>query len=449
MAKTRVEDLLSRASDLVAEAKRQGADAADVVVVGSQSLGISWRLGKLEDVERSESCDLGLRVFAGKRQAFVSSTNLDRAGFKILAERAIAMARLAPEDPYCGLADPAALARSFPALDLEDPTEPSAERLTALAAETEDAARAVKGVTNSNGASAGWSSGTKVLATSAGFAGAHSGTSHSIGCSVVAGEGTAMETDYEGSSARHASDLDAPGAVGAKAGERAVKRLNPRKLKSVTIPVIYDPRVAGGLLGHLAGAINGASIARGVSFLKDMMGKPVFGPGIRVIDDPLRPRAMRSRPFDGEGVAGEKRAMIEDGVLMSWFLDSGAAKQLGLVTTGHAARGTGGPPSPSSTNLYLEAGSRSPEAIIKSLKQGLYVTDLIGMGVSGVTGDYSRGAAGFFIEDGVLSYPVSEITVASNLKEMFRTLEPADDLVFRYGINAPTVLIASMTVAGT
>jgi len=449
MSKTRVDDLLSKASDLVAEAMRQGADAADVVVVGSQSLGISWRLGKLEDVERSESCDLGLRVFAGQRQAFVSSTDLDAKGFKTLAERGIAMARLAPEDPYCGFADSDRLAKTFPALDLEDRAEPSAERLTALARETEDAARAVKGVTNSNGASAGWSSGTKVLATSAGFRGVHSGTSHSIGCSVVAGEGTAMETDYEGSSARHAGDLDAPGAVGAKAGERAVRRLNPRKLKSAALPVIYDPRVAGGLLGHLAGAINGASIARGVSFLKAMMGKPVFAKGIRVIDDPTRLRGMRSRPFDGEGVAGETRAFIEDGVLTSWFLDSTSGRQLNLPTTGHAARGTGGPPAPAPTNLYLEAGARSPEAMIAGLKQGLYLTDLIGMGVSGVTGDYSRGAAGFFIEDGQLTYPVSEITVAGNLKDMFAVLEPASDLVFRYGINAPTVLIESMTVAGT
>jgi PmbA protein len=449
MSQSRADEFLSLASALIAEARRQGADAADVVVMASQSLGISWRLGKLEDVERSESCDLGLRIFAGRRQAFVSSTDLAPEGFKILAERALAMAKLAPEDPYCGLADPARLAKSFPALDLEDPAEPSAERLTALAAETEDAARAIKGVTNSNGASAGWSSGTKVLVTSAGFAAASSGTSHSLGCSVVAGEGTTMETDYEGSSARHAADLDAPAAVGTKAGERAVKRLNPRKLKSMTLPVLYDPRIAGGLLGHLSGAINGAAIARGVSFLKDRMGERVFAPGIRVMDDPLRRRGQRSRPFDGEGVAGERRAMIEDGILMSWFLDTGAGKQLGLPSTGHAARGTGGPPSPSPTNLYLEPGPRSPEAMIKSLKQGLYVTDLIGMGVSGVTGDYSRGAAGFFIEDGTLAYPVSEITVAGNLKEMFRELEPASDLVFRYGINAPTILIASLTVAGT
>ena len=449
MTESIADGFLGLASDLVAEAMRQGADAADVVVVGSQSLGVSWRLGRLEDVERSESRDLGLRVFAGRRQAFVSSTDLDAKGFAALAERGIAMARLAPEDPYCGLAESARLADRFPDLDLEDPREPSAERLTELARETEDAARAVKGVTNSNGASAGWSSGAKALVTSAGFRGAHGGTSYSIGCSVVAGEGTAMETDYEGSSTRHAGDLDAPSQVGTKAGERAVRRLNPVKLKSTSLPVVYDPRVSSSLIGHLAGAINGASIARGVSFLKAMMGKPIFGKGIRVIDDPNRPRGLRSRPFDGEGVASESRAFIEDGVLTSWFLDSASGRQLKLPTTGHAARGTGGPPAPSPTNLYLEAGARSPEEMIAGLTQGLYVTDLIGMGVSGVTGDYSRGAAGFLIENGRLTSPVSEITVAGNLKDMFARLEPASDLVFRYGVNVPTVLIESMTVAGT
>jgi PmbA protein len=265
----------------------------------------------------------------------------------------------------------------------------------------------------------------------------------------VAGEGTGMETDYESASARHAADLDPAAKVGREAGERAVRRLNPRKIKSVSVPVLYDPRIAGGLLGHLAGAINGAAIARGVSFLKGEMGKRIFAPGISVIDDPLRPRGQRSRTFDGEGVAGKMMAFIEDGILTSWFLDSASGRQLGLQTTGHAARGTGGPPSPAPTNLHLEAGKRHPDDMIKSLKRGLYVTDLIGMGVNGVTGDYSRGAAGFWIEDGAIAYPVNEITVASNLKTMFATLEPASDLVFRHGVNAPTVLIENMTVAGT
>jgi len=228
-----------------------------------------------------------------------------------------------------------------------------------------------------------------------------------------------------------------------------VRRLNPRKIKSVTVPVIYDPRVSNGLIGHFAGAINGSAIARGVSFLKEMMGEAIFGAQIEIMDDPLRMRGSRSKPFDGEGVETRAMAFIKGGVLQSWVLDSTAARQLGLKTTGHAARGTGGPPGPSTTNLYLAPGPLSPKELIGEVKQGLYVTDLIGMGVNGVTGDYSRGAAGFWIENGELTYPVSEITVAGNLKEMYASLTPASDLVFRYGTNAPTVRIDSMTVAGT
>ena len=442
-------DLLERAASLVGAARKAGADTADVLVVRSQSLGVSWRLGKLEDVERSESTDLGLRVMIGQRQANISSTDLNPQRFAELAERAVAMAKLAPEDPYCGLADKALLATAIPDLDLDDHAPPSPEWLTEQAATAEDAALAVKGVTNSEGAGASWSHGAVALATSDGFAGSYGGSSYGIGCSVVAGEGTAMERDYEGTSARHKSDLEAAAEIGTKAATRAVRRLNPRKIKSVTVPVIYDPRVSNGLISHFAGAINGSAIARGVSFLKDMMGEAVFGPAIRIMDDPLRKRGSRSKPFDGEGVATRAMAFIEGGVLQSWVLDSTAARQLGLTTNGHAARGTGGPPGPSITNLYLEPGDMSPEALIGEIKAGLYITDLIGMGVNGVTGDYSRGAAGFWIENGALAYPVSEITVASNLKDMFKVLTPANDLVFRYGTNAPTLRIDSMTIAGT
>lgn len=442
-------DLLERAQSLVSAARKAGADAADVLVVRSQSLGVSWRLGKLEDIERSENTDLGLRVMIGRRQANISSTDLSPARFAELAERAVAMARLAPEDPYCGLADAALLATAIADLDLDDHEPPSPDWLTALSAEAEAAALSVKGVTNSEGAGASWSHGAVALATSDGFAGSYGGSSYGIGCSVVAGAGTAMERDYEGSSARHKGDLDAAAAIGTKAATRAVRRLNPRKIKSVTVPVIYDPRVSNGLVGHFAGAINGSAIARGVSFLKDMMGEAIFGPSIRIVDDPLRKRGARSKPFDGEGVQTKAMAFIEGGVLQSWVLDSTAARQLGLKTTGHAARGTGGPPGPSTTNLYLEPGEKSPEALIGEIKAGLYITDLIGMGVNGVTGDYSRGAAGFWIKDGTLAYPVSEITVAGNLKDMFKALTPANDLVFRYGTNAPTLRIDSMTIAGT
>jgi PmbA protein len=448
MASDTVQRLIDEASFLLAEARRAGADAADIVVVERIALSASFRLGKLEDVERSEARDLGLRVFAGKRQALVSTSELNRARFPELAARALAMARLAPLDPYCGLAEPSLLAKELPDLDLDDPEEPAAETLASLAREAEAAALSQPKITNSEGAGTSWGRSTIALVTSGGFAAGYSASTHSVGCAVVASEGQAMERDYEYASARYASDLEAADQVGLKAASRAARRLNPRKVKSAKVPVVYDPRVARTLLGHFAGAINGASIARGVSFLKDKMGKPIFPQGTRIVDDPHRKRGHASRPFDGEGVANRKLALVEDGVLMSWTLDTASAAQLKLKSTGHAARGPGSPPSPSVTNLYLEPGALSPEALIGAIDDGFYVTELIGMGVNGVTGDYSRGAAGFWIENGALSYPVSEVTVAGNLKDMFRRLTPANDLEFRYGINAPTLRVDGMTVAG-
>jgi PmbA protein len=449
MAKDICNRLLSEASLLLKEARRAGADEADVVVVQSASLSVSFRLGKLEDVERAEARDLGLRVFIGKRQAVVSANDFNRARFPELAERVVAMARLAPEDPYCGLADPSLLAKTIPDLDLDDPDEPSAEALTALAKEAEATALAQPKITNSEGAGASWGRYTVALATSGGFSGGYTASNHSIGCSVVASEGEAMERDYEFSSARYGADLDQAAAVGLEAARRAARRLNPRKVKSAKVPIVYDPRVSRSLLGHFAGAINGASIARGVSFLKGEMGKPIFPEGTRIIDDPHRLRGHASRPFDGEGVANRKMAFIEDGVLQSWVLDTASAAQLKFKSTGHAGRGTGGPPSPGVTNLYLEPGPLSPEALMAEIGEGFYVTELIGMGVNGVTGDYSRGAAGFWIEKGKLAFPVSEVTVAGNLKDMFKHITPANDLKFRYGINAPTLRVVGMTVAGT
>jgi PmbA protein len=359
------------------------------------------------------------------------------------------MARLAPEDKYAGLAPHERLASQFPALDLEDADEPSADALVALARDSEGAAMAVPGVTNSEGGGASFSRSGVALATSEGFFGTYAGTSHSIGVAVLAGEGTAMERDYDQASARHKSDLRTAADIGKSAGERAVRRLNPRKVKSQSVPIVYDPRVSGGLVGHFAGAISGASIARGVSFLKDMLGKAVFPPTVTIVDDPHRIRGLRSKPFDGEGVANQRRNLIDHGILSTWLLDCASAKQLGLSTTGHASRGTGGPPSPSATNLYMEAGTVSPDALIADIKEGFYVTELIGMGVNSVTGDYSRGAAGFWIENGAIAYPASEITIAGNLKDMFRNLTAANDLEFRYGTNAPTLRVEGMTVAGT
>jgi PmbA protein len=422
-------DILDR---LLRDARRAGADAADALFVASVAASVSYRLGRLEELERAESWDLGLRVFVGEKVAFVSSTDLAGDTLAELPARAVAMARLAPEDKFACLAPADRLASSLPNLDLEDVQEPPAEVLIERARGVEGAAMSVQGITNSEGGGASFGRSEIVLATSEGFFGRYAGTSHSIGVAVVAGEGTAMERDYDSVSARHAGDLESPEAVGRRAGERTVARLDARKARSQSVPVVFEPRVASGLLGHFASAISGASIARGVSFLKEELGKEIFAPGIVIVDDPHRTRGLRSKPFDGEGVRNRRMPLIENGVLKTWTLDCASARQLGLETTGHAARGTGGPPSPSTTNLYMEAGVVSPEELIADIAQGFYVTELIGMGVNMVTGDYSRGASGFWIENG----------------NMFRRLAPASDLVFRYGTNAPTLRVEGMTVAG-
>lgn len=433
---------------LLDAARKAGADAADALHVEGVSSSVSYRLGKLEDVERAESYDLGLRVFVGQKVAFVSSTDFSADALTALPGRAVAMARLAPEDKFAGLAPKDRLAKAIPQLDLEDSTEPSAELLIERARDAEAAALAVKGVTNSEGGGASFSRNAVTLATSTGFFGRYAGTSHSIGVAVLAGEGTGMERDYDHANARHAGDLRGAEEIGRTAGEKAVKRLNPRSMKSQSVPVVFHSDEAAGLVGHFAGAISGAAIARGVSFLKDRMGQKVFADGVQIIDDPHRVRGLRSKPFDGEGVANQRRALIENGVLTTWLLDCASARQLGLETTGHAARGTGGPPSPSSTNLYLAAGKLSVKELIADIRQGFYVTELMGMGVNGVTGDYSRGAAGFWIENGEIAFPVSEVTIAGNLKDMFANLVPASDLHFRHGTNAPTLRIEGMTLAG-
>jgi PmbA protein len=442
------QDLISILDDCIRRALALGADAADALAFNSQSLSIARRLDKPERLERSESNDLGLRVLVGRRQAVVSSSDRSRVALDELVERAVAMARAVPEDPYCGLADPEQLAHHWGDLDLADPVEPSVERLIAMAQEAEAAAMAVHGITNSEGAEAGWGRSEIALVASNGFAGAYARTSHSVSVAVLAGEGAAMERDYDYTSAVHASDLRAAADIGRSAGERAVRRLNPRKGETATLPIVLDSRIAGGLVGALAGAISGPGVTRGTSFLKDSLGEILFGPDIAIVDDPSLRRGVRSRPFDGEGVAPIRRSIVEDGRLMTWLLDLRSARQLGLATTGHAARGTGGPPSPSPTNLALMPGPKSPAELIGEIESGLYVTEMMGMGVNGVTGDYSRGATGFWIENGQLTYPVSEMTIAGNLKEMFRRLTPASDLMRRYGVDAPTVRIDGMTVAG-
>jgi PmbA protein len=441
-------NLLDLLSDVIAKARRAGADAADAVLFEGTSLSHAQRLGQIEKLERSESYDLGLRVLVGRRQAIVSSNDRSPAAIEGLVERAMAMARVVPEDPFCGLAEDGQIARDWPELDMLDPAEPAAEKLIERAKAAEEAARAVPGVTNSEGAEASWSRSRVALAGSNGFAGTYEGSGHSVSASVLAGSGTGMERDYEYSSTVHAADLRDPVAVGREAGERAVRRLGARKVPTQQVPIVFDPRVSRGLISHLVGAISGTVIARGTSFLKDRLGQPIFPEAITIIEDPHRRRGLRSKPFDAEGVANRRRAIIDKGVLTTWLLDLRSARQLRMAPTGHAARGTSSPPAPAPTNVWLEPGALTREQLLAEVGTGFYVTELMGMGVNGVTGDYSRGAAGFWIEKGALAYPVSEVTIAGNLKDMFKNMTAAADLEFKTGFDAPTVRIDGMTLAG-
>lgn len=433
--------------DLVALAHAKGADAADAMLVESLTLSVSRRLGVLEEVERAESTALGLRVFLGRRSAIVAATALDPGRFGEMVERALAMARVVPEDPFAGLAE-ADASGDDPVLDLDDGSEPPVEALIARATAAEEAALAVPGVTNSEGVSASFSRSRIWLATSAGFAGGFSVTNHGVWAVALAGEGSAMQRDYEFSTAVHETDLEDTETIGRRAGERAVRRLYPKRPPTERLPVMFEPRVAASLLSHLAGAINGAAVAQGTSFLREKLGQRVFAPGVSVIDDPFCPRGLASRPFDGEARRGGRLAVVEDGVLCSWLLDTRFARQLKLSSTGHASRSPASQPTPAPSNLYLAPGRLGVEALIAETAEGFLVTELLGSAVNLITGDYSRGAAGFMIRNGMLAEPVAEITIAGNLFEMFARLTPADDLAFRRRINAPTCRIDAMTLAG-
>jgi PmbA protein len=434
--------------DLIARARGAGADAADAVLFEGVSLSHARRLGKTEKLERSEGHDLGLRVLIGRQQAIVSSTDRSPETLAELVERAVAMARTVPEDPFCGIADPTEIARQWPVLDMLDPEEPSAEILIERARAAEEAALGVKGVTNSEGAEAGWGRSRIALAASNGFAGSYVGSSHGISASVIGGSGTGMERDYDFASAIFAADLRDPAEIGKSAGERTVKRLGAKKMPTCRCPVVFDPRVARSFISHLLGAISGPAIARGTSFLKDRLGERIFLEAITIVDDPHRARGLRSKPFDGEGIANRRRALVDNGVLTTWLLDLRSARQLGLHTTGHAARGTASPPGPAATNVWIEPGAVTPKELVADIESGFYVTEMMGMGVNGVTGDYSRGAAGFWIDKGEIAFPVSEMTVAGNLKNIFARLQAADDLEFKAGSDSPTLRVDDLTVAG-
>ncbi|WP_315762762.1 TldD/PmbA family protein [Sphingomonas sp. Y38-1Y] len=435
-------EIAARAAE---RARAAGADAADASVAGDQSTGIGVRLGHLEEIDRSEGESLSLRAFVGRRVASVSSSRMTDADLDRLAERVVAMAKAAPEDPYAGLAPQDRLMHgSAPDLDLHDGGAVEPDRLRDLALAAEDAARGVEGITNSDGAGASARETVSALATSHGFAGGYRTTSYSLSASVIAGTGERMQGGDASHSARYLAQLEAADIIGRRAGERAVERLDPVQVESGPLPIVFDRRVSASLIGHFTAAIAGAAVARGTSFLKDRLGKPVFAEGVTICDDPQRPRGLRSRSFDGEGLPVSPVTLVDRGVLQTWLLDSAAARQLGLEPTGHAARGGG----VSTSNVHMAAGTIPVETLLGEVDRGIYVTELIGQGVNAVTGDYSRGVAGFLIEGGELVRPVAGITVAGNLLDMYRALTPASDLEFRYGVNAPTIRIDGMTVAG-
>jgi PmbA protein len=439
------ESIAQRAVDF---ALRAGADACDAICVAGRSKSVSVREGEIEDIDSSDGCDLGLRVLTGKSQAVVSTSKFDTDELKVLAERAVAMAQVAPADQNNGLADPRDLAGDVPDLDLADDSELTADDLLDLALAAEGAGRSLEGVSASAGAGAHAARRTIALAASNGFSGHYSKTGYSISAAMIAGAGTKMVRDYDYHSVLHLADLSVPAEIGKSAGERTARRANPKKVESQTVPVVFEQRIAGTLLNHFAGAINGNAIANQTSFLNSAMDQQVFCDGVTVVDDGRMPRGHGSKPFDAEGLATGSRAVIDNGILRSWLLDLYSSRQLGLASTGNAARSTSGRPGPSATNLNMQPGTVSPVELIAGAKKGFLVTELIGMGVNSVTGDYSRGASGFWILDGEVTYPVSEITIAGNLKDMYLNLTPANDLIIRGATNAPTCMIGEMTIAG-
>ncbi len=441
-------EALAHLDAVLSAARKAGADACDAAFVGGESASVSVRLGEVEDITRSEDAEIGLRAFVGKSSASVALSDFAPAAIGEAAARVVAMARAASADDYAGLApDDMLMSDTPPDLDSDDGGDVDVERLERTALACEDAARAVEGVTNSGGGGASASRATFAMATSAGFSGARTGTSYNVYASVIAGKGGDMQRDYAMSAARHLEDVEAAEEVGARAGTRTVARLNPVSVKSGPMTVLFDPRVSNSLLGHFSGAINGAAIARKSSFLSDPE-EQLFADGVMIIDDPLRLRGQRSRGFDGEGLRTATRRLVDNGRLTGWLVNSAAGRQLGLTPTGHAVRGTSGPPSTGTTNLNMAPGTVTREDMIADVRSGVLITELIGQGVNMVTGDYSRGASGVLIENGELTRPVSGITIAGNLKAMFAALIPASDLVFRHATNAPTLRVEGMTVAG-
>lgn len=444
-------DLAQLTDALLSAASKAGAEAADALATESTALSIETRSGALEHAERSEGIDIGLRVLIGQQQACVSASDASERTISEMAERAVAMARLAPEDPHIGLADPAQLSatRDAAGLDLaEDAPEPTPAALqqAALAAEAE--ALTHKGITQVDTSTVGFSRSSIHLAATNGFSGGYARSGNWIYTVAITGEGTGMERDHFGESRIHQTDLPSPEEVGRIAAERALARANPRKPKTGAYPVLYDERVASGLIGHLLQAANGSSVARGSSWLAGKLGEQVLPETLSITEDPLRPRVSGSRPFDGEGLPTAPRAIVKDGILQGWTLDLATARKLGMDSTASAARGTSAPPSPSVSNIALTPGDQSRDDLIRDMGTGLLVTSLIGSSINPTTGDYSRGASGFWVENGEIAFPVNELTIAGNLHDMLRTLRPANDGRAWTSRVVPSLLVEGLTVAG-
>ena len=434
------------AEEALEKSLSKGADSADIVIARNFSKNIGCRLGKLEEVEQSETQILGLRTFIGHRSAIISTSNLSKESVDESIERVIEMTKLAPEDSFVSLVK--STAEDIQDLDLYDDYDLSPNQLKDLALEAENESLKSKKITNSNGASSSQSKTSLYLATTSGFSSGYKKSNFSVSCSVIAGNTKDMQTDYDYDSKIHFKDLKDSSALGQKAAENAIAKCNSRKIETCVSDIVFDPKVSRTILSHFSSLINGSSVARGSSFLCESMNKNIFSEEINIIDDPKIPRGLASRPFDDEGCDMEKINIIKNGILKSWILDSTTAKQLNLKSNSRASRGMSSPPSPSSTNMFIENGSKSVAEIIGSISDGFYVTDLIGQGVNLITGDYSRGAAGFKIKDGKISFPINEVTIAGNLKDMFSRMLPANDLEFKYSINSPTIFIEGMTIAG-
>ncbi len=444
-------DLASLTDQMISIAKRSGADAADALAVNGTSISIDVRNGALEQAERSEGIDIGLRVFVGQRQACVSSSDASEATLQQMAERAVAMAKEAPEDPYAGLADPAQLAkeRDSDALQLFDPTEePDPATLQDDAARCEAAAMAIDGVSQVQAASAGYTHNAIHIAATNGFAGGYQRTRRGMSCQAISGTGTDMQREFDYDGRIFQVDLRKPEDIGRTAGERAVALAGARKPKTGSYPVVYDERIASSLIGHLTSAINGAAIARGSSWLREALGEQVLPAGLSLIEDPRRVKSFASKMFDAEGLQTRQRAIVDDGVLTGWTLDLANARKLEMESTASASRGTAGPPSPSTSNLALTQGEKSRDDLLKDMGTGLLITSMIGSTINGNTGDYSRGASGFWVENGEIAYPVNECTVAGNLRDMLKRIIPANDARPYLSTVVPSLLVEGLTLAG-